>query len=66
MARLQSEDRLRRAANIQGKDGRQLHPWCVVHHQPGFGLGYTTVIFVDGAGAADRALALSDLYRRIG
>jgi hypothetical protein len=49
------------AVRIQGKDGRQLHPWRVVYHRPGFGLSYTTVTAEDGASAADRALALSDL-----
>jgi hypothetical protein len=48
------------AVRIQGKDGRQLHPWRVVYHRPGFGLSYTTVTAADGVGAADRALALSD------
>jgi hypothetical protein len=51
------------AVRIQGKDGRQLHPWRVVYHRPGFGLSYKTVTAADGAGAADRALALSDLHR---
>src|ERR1700694_3370796 len=62
MARLGSEDRLRRAARIQGKDGCQLHPWRVVHHHPGFGLSYPTVTAADGGGAADPALALCKLY----
>jgi hypothetical protein len=51
------------AVRIQGKDGRQLHPWRVVYHRPGFGLSYTTVTAADGVGAADRALALSDRRR---
>jgi hypothetical protein len=51
------------AVRIQGKDGRQLHPWRVVYHRPGVGLSWTTVTAADGAGAADRALALSDRRR---
>jgi hypothetical protein len=51
------------AVRIQGKDGRQLHPWRVVYHRPGFGLSYTTVTAADGVSAADRALALSDRRR---
>jgi hypothetical protein len=51
------------AVRIQAKDGRRLHPWRVVYHRPGFGLSYTTVTAVDGASAADRALALSDRQR---
>ena len=51
------------AVRIQGKDGRQLHPWRVVYHRPGFGLSYTIVTAADGVGAADRALALSDRRR---
>jgi len=51
------------AVRIQGKDGRQLHPWRVVYHRPGFGLSYTTVTAADGVGAADRALALSERQR---
>jgi hypothetical protein len=51
------------AVRIQAKDGRQLHPWRVVYHRPGFGLSYTTVSAADGASAADRALALSDRLR---
>jgi hypothetical protein len=51
------------AVRIQGKDGRQLHPWRVVYHRPGVGLSWTTVTAADGAGAADRALALSDRQR---
>jgi hypothetical protein len=51
------------AVRIQDKDGRQLHRWRVVYHRPGLGLSYTTVTAADGAGAADRALALSDRQR---
>ena len=51
------------AVRIQAKDGRQLHPWRVVYHRPGFGLSYMMVTAADGASAADRALALSDRMR---
>ena len=35
------------AVSIQSKDGRRSHPWRVVYHRPGFGLGYTTVTAAD-------------------
>jgi hypothetical protein len=54
------------AVRIQGKDGRRLHPWRVVYVRPGFGLSSTTVTAVDGASAADRALALFDRRRVTG
>jgi hypothetical protein len=53
------------AVRIQDKDGRRLHPWRVVYHRPGFGLRYTTVTAVDGAGASDLALALSARPSRV-
>ncbi len=54
------------AVRIQGKDGRELHPWRVVYHRSGGALSYTTVTAPDGASAADRALALAARQRRNG
>ncbi|MEO8744535.1 MAG: hypothetical protein ABI334_03125 [Candidatus Dormiibacterota bacterium] len=52
------------AVRIQGKDGRELHPWRVVYYRSGVGLSYTTVTAADGASAADRALALAARQRQ--
>ena len=51
------------AVRIQGKDGRELHPWRVVYHQNGGALSVTTVTAPDGASASDRALALAARQR---